>query len=86
MKDSIARLSDGTLAGGSGSLLRGVKKAVEFGVDFYEAVKMASETPAKSLGLKKGVIKEGYDADLVILDDDMTVLKTIVSGDVVYSR
>ena len=47
---------------------------------------MASETPAKSLGLKKGVIKEGYDADLVILDDDMTVLKTIVSGDVVYSR
>lgn len=85
MQDSIARLTDGTLAGGSGSLLCGVKKAVEFGVDFYEAVKMASETPAKSLGLKKGVIKEGYDADLVILDDDMTVLKTIVSGNVVYS-
>ena len=47
MKNSVATLKDGTLAGGSISLLHAVKNAVEFGIDFYEAVKMATETPAR---------------------------------------
>lgn len=80
MKNGVATLEDGTLAGGSQPLLFGVKKAVEFGIDFYEAVKMATETPAKSLGLNKGKIEIGYDADLVILNDDFTVYKTIIGG------
>lgn len=80
MKDGVATLEDGTLAGGSQPLLYGVKKAVEFGIDFYEAVKMATETPATSLGLNKGKVEIGYDADLLILNDDLTVYKTIIGG------
>lgn len=83
MKDGVARLEEGNLAGGSQPLLYGVKKAVEFGIDFYDAVKMASETPAKSLGLNKGKIEIGYDADLVILNDDFSVYKTIVGGKII---
>lgn len=80
VRNGIVTLPDGTLAGGSNSLLYCVKKAVEFGIDFYEAVKMATETPAKSLGLNKGQIKAGFDADLVILNDDYTVDCTIIGG------
>lgn len=85
INDGIATLCDGTLAGGSQPLLYCVKKAVEFGIDFYDAVKMASETPAKSLGLNKGKIEIGYDADLVILNDDFSVYITIIGGNINYS-
>ncbi len=80
MRDGVATLKDGTLAGGSQPLMFGVKKAVEFGIDFYEAVKMATETPANSLGLNKGRVEEGFDADLIILNDDMSIDTVIIGG------
>lgn len=80
MNDGALTLEDGTLAGGSQPLLYCVKKAVEFGIDLYEAVKMATETPAKSLRLNKGQIKVGYDADFIITEDDLTLCKTIIGG------
>ncbi len=83
MRDGVATLEDGTLAGGSQPLLFGVKKAVEFGIDFYEAVKMATETPANSLGLNKGRVEEGFDADLVILNDDMSIDTVVIGGEIV---
>jgi N-acetylglucosamine-6-phosphate deacetylase len=47
---------------------------------------MASTTPAAALGLahRKGRVREGYDADLVLLNDDLTVRATIVAGEVIY--
>lgn len=83
MNDGVLTLEDGTLAGGSASLFEGVKTAVGFGIDFYEAVKMASQTPAEMLGLKKGRIEQGYDADIVVLNDDMSVYRTVVGGKVI---
>ena len=38
------------------------------------------ETPASLLGIKKGKIAEGYDADLLIINDDMTIGDVIISG------
>ncbi len=80
MKNQKLTLADGTLAGGSVPLLECVKTAVSFGIDFYSAIKMASETPAKMLGINKGQIKEGFDADLVILNDDFSVDTVIIGG------
>lgn len=80
MNEGRLTLCDGTLAGGSQSLLDCVKTAVSFGVDFFEAVKMATQTPAEMLKLSKGRVKKGYDADLVILNDDLTVNKTVIGG------
>lgn len=47
---------------------------------------MASQTPARILGLdkKKGSVEVGKDADLVLLDKDLQVKATFVCGDPVY--
>lgn len=53
-----------------------------------EAVRMATTTPAGIIGVsdKKGSIEKGKDADLVILDQEFRVQKTIVNGNIVYTR
>ena len=79
-KSGTLTLTDGTLAGGSTSLLGCVKTAVNMGIPFYDAVRMASATPAEHLGIKKGKIEVGFDADLVILDDDMNPETVIING------
>lgn len=75
----MVRLADGTIAGSSSTLLNCVRTAVKFGIPFDDAVKMASETPANMLGIKKGRIEKGYDADLLIVDDKIN-LKTVIIG------
>lgn len=79
LKDGAARLADGTIAGSSATLLECVKTAVKFGIPFDDAVKMASETPANMLGIKKGRIEKDYDADLLIVDNEIN-LKTVIIG------
>lgn len=87
MKNGELRLTDGTLAGGSHSLLSCVQTAVEqAGIPFDEAVKMASETPARRFSLNKGRVTVGYDADLVVLNDDWSVACTVVGGTCVYGE
>lgn len=81
MKDHTAKYENGTIVGGTYTLLECVKKAVSFGIPFEKAVKAASEVPAKRFGLNKGVIEKGYDADLVILDDNMEIQNVIIKGE-----
>jgi N-acetylglucosamine-6-phosphate deacetylase len=65
-----------------------VRNAIRFlGVSLAQAVRMAAETPAAALILDgKGKIAVGCDADFVVLDEDGTVLQTIVAGEMVYER
>ena len=52
-----------------------------------DAVQMASEVPARLLGLSQmGRIRVGNDADLVLLDSDLRVQMTIIGGEIVYER
>jgi len=81
VENGIAKLSDGTIAGSTSNLFECVKTAVKFGIPFEKAVKMASKNPADLIGEnKKGRIKVGYDADLVVLDSDLNVANTYVKG------
>jgi len=49
-----------------------------------EAVHAVTKLPAKKLGVKKGQLKMGYDADIVIFDEDFSIISTIVKGEVKY--
>ncbi len=80
LKDGIARLTDGTVAGSSSTLYDCVLKATECGIPFRDAVYMASTTPAEMLGINKGKIEKGFDADLLILNPDMSIDKVVIAG------
>lgn len=79
-------LADGTLAGSRLTLAGAVAFMVkECGVALVDAVRMASLTPAESLGIadRKGSLTPGKEADLVILDRDLNVRWCAVRGRVV---
>ena len=83
-----ARRSDGTLAGSVLSLDRAVRLAVSLGgASIASALRMASEVPARVLGLsRKGRLVVGADADLVLLDEDLGVAATFGRGCALYRR
>jgi N-acetylglucosamine-6-phosphate deacetylase len=60
-----------------------LRYTVETGIPLIDAVQMASTTPANILGFQqKGEISSGFDADLVLLDDEFQVLWTMVGGQI----
>ncbi|MBV8802282.1 MAG: N-acetylglucosamine-6-phosphate deacetylase [Gammaproteobacteria bacterium] len=87
VKEGVATLANGTLAGSTLKMPDAIRKMISFThCDFYDAVRMASENPAKVLRVfeKKGSIAVGKDADLVVLDNNFCVVMTIVGGKVVH--
>jgi N-acetylglucosamine-6-phosphate deacetylase len=81
-----SRLPDGRPAGSAQLLNQMLKVLVQVaGVQFSEAVKMASQVPASVLGVNKGRLEAGCDADLVVMDTDYCVRMTFVAGNPVYS-
>jgi N-acetylglucosamine-6-phosphate deacetylase len=51
----------------------------------YEAIAMATDTPAFAVGLNnKGQLKIGAAADLVVISPELEVLRTFVGGDEVF--
>lgn len=85
---TTAKLDDGTLAGSVVTLDQMVRNLVRWtGATTVEALRMASEVPARLLGLTDfGRIVPGAVADLVMFDSDLQVQATIVDGEVVYQR
>ena len=68
-------------------MIRAVHNALKLlDVDLPQAVRMAGANPARVLNLadRKGQVREGYDADLLLLDEDLNVLKTWIGGRCVY--
>ncbi|OUM92844.1 MAG: N-acetylglucosamine-6-phosphate deacetylase [Firmicutes bacterium ZCTH02-B6] len=58
------------------------------GVSLPDAVRMASLTPAEALGLahRLGRLAAGYEADVVVLNQDLEATITMVAGEVVFQR
>jgi N-acetylglucosamine-6-phosphate deacetylase len=83
------RLSDGTLSGSNLSLDKALQNLITFtGCSLPDAIRTVSSTPAVLLGLgdRKGRIVEGYDADLVMLSQDLEVVVTLVGGKIAYTK
>jgi N-acetylglucosamine-6-phosphate deacetylase len=82
----ISTLPDGRPAGAYKLLNQELKVLVESKTaSFEDALTMASRVPAEMLGIRKGRIIPGFDADLVILNDHYMPELTMVAGKVVYS-
>jgi len=86
----VAKLpSRDAFAGSVATIDRCVRNMVKFvGLSIQDAVKMATINPAKVMGVddKKGSLAEGKDADMVILDEDVNVVMTVVGGRIVYKK
>jgi N-acetylglucosamine-6-phosphate deacetylase len=85
---SSARLADGTLAGSILTMDQAVRNMVAWtGNSPATALRMASEVPARVLGLSEfGRIVAGAFADLVLLDETLAPTATIVAGRIVWRR
>ena len=89
VKNGAARLENGALAGSVLTLNKAVKNILDNSeYKLYEIIKMASYNGAKFCKVddKKGQIKENFDADLVIFDENIDVKMTIVGGKIVYNN
>ena len=82
VKDGTALTLDGHLAGSTKTLFECVKNAISFGIPEEIAIKAATENPAKLMGLNKGKIEVGYDADFIIVDRDFNLIKAIARGEI----
>ena len=87
VKGGVARLESGALAGSTLTLDKAVRNVTSLGYTLPEVTRMASFNPARNLRLAGlGDVRPGYRADLVVLDDDLRVVATIVDGEVVHER
>lgn len=88
-RGGTARYADGTLIGTTVGLLEVARRVARFtGEPLARVVESATRVPARLLGLgdRKGVIAEGYDADLVVLDGEAEgAWATVVEGRVVHA-
>ncbi|MGF7060484.1 N-acetylglucosamine-6-phosphate deacetylase [Brassicibacter mesophilus] len=88
VKDSIARIDSGSLAGSTLRLIDAIKNMInKVEISPVDAVNMASIVPASILGMDNtvGSIQEGKKANFAIIDDEYNVVMTIVNGKIVYN-
>ena len=87
LRDGAAFLKDGgNFAGSTLTLAKAVKNVADWGIVTAEqAIRMATEVPARSLGMgdRCGSILPGRAADLVVFDPELNVVETYVDGRVV---
>jgi N-acetylglucosamine-6-phosphate deacetylase len=72
-----------TIAGSTLTMARALRTAVELcGVAVEDAARMASTTPAELLGIadRKGLLAAGRDADVAILDPDLSLAGVLARG------
>jgi len=82
IKDGVIKNANGNLAGSWCNLFEDVKRAISFGIPREDAYYMASTTPANYMGINKGRIEVGYDADFIVVTKDNELLKTVIGGEI----
>ena len=89
IEDGVCKLRDrSAFAGSIATADRLLQVAVfEAGLPLFDAVRMLTEVPARILGLShKGQIKAGADADMVVLDEGLTLRSVFSRGALVSPR
>ncbi len=89
VRDGSAHLPDGTLAGSVLDMDTALRRFLDAtALTLAEAWPVTSRNAARSIGIgdRTGRIAVGLDADLVALDDNLTVTMTVAQGCIVYRR
>jgi N-acetylglucosamine-6-phosphate deacetylase len=80
--DDVVRREDGVLAGSALTMIEAVRNLVAVDVPLERALEAATAVPARALGDPRlGRLDVGGRADLVVLDDALEVVRTIVGGE-----
>lgn len=82
LREGIARLADGTIAGSASNLYTCMCNAVAFGIPMAEAINAATIIPARQLGREGeiGSIEEGKLADFVVCDEALQRKAVYIGG------
>ena len=87
IEDGVCKLSDrSALAGSIATMDRLIRTMVmQAGIPMNDAVRMASETPARIMGIydRKGSLQRGKDADILILDDNCELKAVYAMGNLI---
>jgi N-acetylglucosamine-6-phosphate deacetylase len=89
VENGVCLLADrSALAGSAARMIELVRTMVrEVNVPLGEAIAMATENPARAIGLEsKGRFAVGADADLVVLSPQLEVMQTFIGGEKVWSN
>jgi len=89
IEDGVAKMPDRKAFAGSVAtadrLLRTMVNVAE--VPLCDAVKMMTETPAKIQGLSdRGTLDVGKRADIVLFNDDLQIVRTVIGGKTVFAN
>lgn len=85
VRDGSCLLADGTIAGAHALLDAGVRNLINLvGLPLEQALVPVTSVPADVLGLRKGRLASGYDADIVLLGMDFKPVLTMVNGEILH--
>ena len=87
LKGIECRLADGTIAGSVLKLNDAVKNVIAHtSLPVYEVFKMASLNPAAAIHCEDriGSLETGKDADIIITDENINIIRTIKKGKSIY--
>ena len=87
IEDGVCKLADrSALAGSVATMDRLIRTVVQNAeIPLEDAIRMASETPARIMGVydRKGSLQRGKDADIMVLDKDLNVRAVWAMGKLV---
>lgn len=86
IEDGVCKLADrSALAGSIATMDQLVRTMVKADIPLADAIRMASETPARIMGVydRKGSLQKDKDADILILDRDLSVKAVWAMGQLV---